>query len=58
MSLFHSQEGALLMELPEMAPAREAVTMVCYVLPMGNALVCLKYFVIVIFPDDNNTSCQ
>ena len=41
------------MEMLEMAPSREAVTMVCYVLPMGNAWVCLKYFVIVIFPDDN-----
>ena len=42
------------MEMPEMAPSREAVTMVCYVLPMGNAWVCLKYFAIVIFPDNNN----
>ena len=52
--LFSSQEGVLLMEMLEMAPSREAVTMVCYVLPMGNAWVCLKYFVIVIFPEKSN----
>ena len=52
MTLFHSQEGALLMEIPEMAPAREAVTMVCYVLPMGNAWVCIEYSFIVIFSDE------
>ena len=42
------------MEMLEMAPSREAVTMVCYVLPMGNAWVCIEYLFIVIFSDDNN----
>ena len=35
--LFHSQGGVLLMEMKDMAPSREAVTMVFYVSPMGNA---------------------
>ena len=52
--LFSSQEGVLLMEMLEMAPSREAVTMVCYVLPMGNAWVCLEYLFLVIFSYDNN----
>ena len=51
--LFSSQKGVLLMEMLEMAPSREAVTMVYYVLPMGNAWVCIEYLFIVIFSDDN-----
>ena len=42
------------MEMLEMAPSREAVTMVCYVLPMGNAWVCIEYLFIVIFSDISN----
>ena len=40
------------MEMLEMAPSREAVPMVCYVLPMGNAWVCIEYLFIVIFSDE------
>ena len=42
------------MEMLEMAPPREAVTMVCYVLAMGNAKVCIEYLLIVIFSDYYN----
>ena len=48
---YHSQEGVLLMEMLEMAPSREAVTMVCYVLLMGNAWVYIEYLSIVIFSE-------
>ena len=34
-------------------PSSEAVTMVCYVLQVGNAWVCIEYLFIVIFSDDN-----
>ena len=51
--LFSSQEGVLLMEMLEMEPSGEAVTMVCYVLPMENAWVCIEYLFIVIFSDEN-----
>ena len=60
MFLFHLQEGVLLMETLEMAPSRETVTMGCYVLLMGNALVCLEYLFIVIFSENgylNQTQC-
>ena len=42
------------MERLEMAPSKEAVTLVCYVLPMGNAWVCIEYLFITIFSDDGN----